>query len=333
MLFVLGLILAGVAAGAFVLYVKHLTRGLPPVFRYEDYLGSATQSSYVLGADGSVLKVFSVERRTVVPKEDMPRVLVLATVAAEDADFFAHEGIDYVGIARAMWKNIRARRFKQGASTITQQVARTFFLSQEKKLERKLKEAVLALELERKLDKDEIIALYPNQIYFGHGRYGAEEASRFYFGRPVRELGLAEAALLAGVINSPERLTPYRHAERAERRRAYVLRQMIAKGFVDQERGRATLEAPLGVLPEPPSRAREAPYYVDAVRRRVVGALGKEALYRGGLKIHTALRPRAQEAAEEAVRAGLARVDAALRVWRPQRHFDENLGHRPDEVG
>ena len=267
-LFVLLLILGVAAAGAFVLYVRHLSSDLPPVFRYEDYLGSATQSSYVLGADGSVLSVFSAERRTVVPKEDMPRVLVLATVAAEDADFYAHEGIDYIGIVRAMWKNLRAGRFKQGASTITQQVARTFYLTQEKKLERKLKEAVLALELERKLDKDEIIALYLNQIYFGHGRYGAEEASRFYFGRPVRELGLAEAALLAGVINSPERLTPYRYPDRTRKRRAYVLRQMVAKGFVDEERGSAALEAPLGVLPAPPGPVREAPYYVDAVRRR-----------------------------------------------------------------
>ena len=314
-------LLGAIGAVGFIWVVGDVAEDLPRIFNYEEYLEHSDQASYILSAEGKILRAFFEERRTVVRKEEIPEVMKYAAIAAEDADFYSHEGIDYLGIARAMWKNIRERRFAQGASTITQQVARSFHLTQEKNIQRKLREAVLARELERRLTKDELISLYLNQIYFGHGRYGVEEASRFYFGRGVKELGLAEAALLAGVINSPERLSPYKHPERALKRRSYVLKQMVSKGFVDSERGEAALEAPLGILNSRPRRKDEAPYFVDVVRRRIKQTLGSDRLKKGGLRIETTLSLPAQHAAEEAVRKGLAQVDLDTQTWKPIKRF------------
>ncbi len=319
----LGLVLGILAAVAFVVLIQELSQDLPEVFAYETYLAQAKQASRVLASDGTIISEFFEERRTVVPKERVPRVMQLAMVAAEDADFYRHGGVDYMGIARAMWRNLRAGRFVQGASTITQQVARTFYLTQEKTISRKLREMVLARELERRMSKEEILTLYLNQIYFGHGAYGIEEASRTFFGRSVDELGLAEAALLAGLVQSPERLSPYKHPERARKRRAYVLEQMMEKGFVDRARGEEALASDLGVLDVPPRRARRAPWFADVVRRRLKAVFSEAELKTGGLRVETTVDLGAQQAADRAVQRGVAHADLRLKVWEPERHFKE----------
>ena len=273
------LFLMGVAALALFIYIE--SKNLPELYRYEDYRKEAVQMSKVVASDGSLLYRYYEEQRRVVPKDEIPKVVKYAVVAAEDADFYNHPGIDLWGIFRATIRNLVTRRYAQGGSTITQQVTRTFHLTKKKTIRRKIRELILAYRLEDRLEKDEIMALYLNQIYFGHGRYGIEEASQFYFGRSVRKLGLAEAALLAGVIQSPERLSPYKHPKRSLERRRYVLQQLIDKGFVDADRGKAAMEAPLGVLPAPPKPPVQAPYFVDVVRRRLEKTLGYLLLKKG----------------------------------------------------
>jgi penicillin-binding protein 1A len=277
----LGAVLALIGFITLAVWIYIESRNLPEVFSYEDYKDRAVQMSEVVAEDGAHLHYFFDERRIVVPREEIPDVMKIAMVAAEDADFYSHGGIDFWGIFRSMIKNVLRRRFAQGASTITQQVARTFYLSQRKTLKRKLREMILSQKLERKLSKDEILSMYLNQIYFGHGRYGVEAASRYYFGRSVKDLGLAEAALLAGLVQSPERLSPYKHPKRAKARRAYVLKQLVSKDFVDEKRGLAAQSAPLGVLPRRPQSPPEAAYFVDAVRRRLEATLGISILMHG----------------------------------------------------
>lgn len=296
-----------------------LDRQLPDVFRFEDYRGEALQTTRILSADGTVLAELFVERRTVVDVERLPPHVVDAVVATEDAGFFEHPGIDVLGIARAMLANLRAGRVRQGGSTITQQVAKTFFLSPERTLWRKLKELVLARKLERKLSKREILALYLNQIYFGHGRYGVEEAARFYFGRPARDLDVAEAALLAGLIRSPERLTPFRHPEAALRRRAHVLRRMADVGRLEPEEAERLAATPLRLADERHPDDGIAGHFVAAVVRDLEARFGREHLRRAGLTVHTTLDPQAQRAANEAVAAGLRRVDERGDFARPLR--------------
>jgi membrane peptidoglycan carboxypeptidase len=243
----LGIVLAlgGFAAWAWI------DAHLPRIFRFEDYAASALQVTRVLAADGSVIDELFIERRTVVALEAVPKHLRDAVIAAEDADFYAHRGVDPMGIARALYRDVAEGRFAQGGSTITQQVARTFYLTAEKTLLRKAREAVLAFKLERELTKDAILALYLNQIYFGHGRWGVQEAARLYFGADVQSLGLAESALIAGVIQSPGRLSPFVDPEAARARRHYVLQQMVTHGLASPAAARDAERAPLPVAPGP----------------------------------------------------------------------------------
>lgn len=250
---------AAVAGGA----LWWLTRDLPRFDALVDY--APLEATRVYAADGSLVATFHEELRTVVPPEEIPEVLKRAILAAEDADFYRHEGLDYVGIARAFLKNLLAGEMKQGASTITQQVVKTFLLSPERTLERKLKEAILARRLEKNLTKDEILYLYLNQIYFGHGRYGVEEASRFYFGKGVKDLGLGEAAVIAGVVQSPARLSPVNHPERAKQRQRYVLDRMLENGWIDAEAHAREVAAPIVVA------ARREPAPAPIISRRCDG--------------------------------------------------------------
>ena len=184
------------------------------------------------------------EKRTVVPYEAIPKVLINAVVSAEDADYFHHDGLNYRGMVRAVLEDVLRGRRAQGGSSITQQVVKNLILSPERTLRRKVQEAILARQLSQKLSKEDILALYLNQIYYGHGRYGCEEAARYYFGKSVRDINLAEAALLAGLPQSPERLSPRKHPDAAKTRQRYVLGQMAEHGYIDlgdrrPRRGRA----------------------------------------------------------------------------------------------
>jgi penicillin-binding protein 1A len=236
-------------------------RGLPSAASLRQY--EPPQTTRILDQRGSLVAEMFSERRTVVPMSRVPRVLVLSVLAAEDADFYHHAGMDLPSMLRAVVKTTLAGRAAQGGSTITQQVVKNLLLTPEKKFERKLKELVLARRLESELSKDEILGLYLNHINFGHGRYGVQEAARFYFGKDVEKLTLSEASLLAGIPQSPSHLSPRSHPEAARRRQMFVLDQLESKRALywddlpleEIERARRT-EALLAPAPNVGERAR-----------------------------------------------------------------------------
>ena len=310
------LTLMGGVAGAVTLW--WFSRDLPELISLDDY--RPLQSSRVWSADGVELAVFAKERRTIVPVDRIHPMMRKAMLAAEDADFYRHEGLDYRGMLRALLVTLKqGGRITQGASTITQQVVKTFLLTPERTYQRKLKEIILARRLEQNLTKDDILTLYLNQIYYGHGRYGIEEASRFFYGKSAADLTVAEAAMLAGLVQSPERLSPVKHPEAAQKRRAYVLDQMVKTGALapaDAERWKA---APLTAEKHIPNGHQLGDGFVEHVRRQLKELVGDDLLYGGGLSIHTTLQADRQEAAEEAVREGLRAIDRRRRFRRPLR--------------
>ncbi|MCK6529556.1 PBP1A family penicillin-binding protein [Myxococcota bacterium] len=255
---------------------------------------------------------FFEEQRYVVPYERIPRHVIDAFVAAEDAGFFQHRGVDPMGMARAALRNAREGRLAQGGSTITQQVTRSFLLTREKSFERKLKEVILATRIEETLDKEQILHLYLNQIFLGHGAYGVEAAARLYFGKHVEDLTLAEAALVAGLPQAPSRYTPIHHYDAARARQRYVLDQMADNGFVSRPEAEAAFAEPLCFARKRDLARTEAPHYVEEVRRALVARYGHDAVYREGLEVETAMEWPLQEAAREAVAAGTALVDRRL---------------------
>ena len=205
----------------------YFSRGLPSVATLRDY--RPPQTTRVYDRNRSVIGEIFTERRTVIPMSEVPRHVVLSVLAAEDADFYEHEGLDYRGILRALGRDILEGRAAQGGSTITQQVVKLMLLTPERTISRKLRELILARRLENELSKDEILHLYLNSVNFGQGRYGIQEAAQYYFGKDAKELSLAEASLLAGVPQAPARLSPRRHPEAAKRRQRFVLSQLEAK--------------------------------------------------------------------------------------------------------
>jgi penicillin-binding protein 1A len=303
---------------------------LPDVFSFAAYRRIATEASRIQAQGGEVLATFGPEIRTVVPAERIPKVLRAALVCAEDAAFYSHPGLDLMGIARALWIDTVRGRYSHGASTITQQFAKTRFLSREKTLLRKLRELVLARRLETRLGKDEILTLYANEVYFGHGRYGIEEAARFYFGKSGGEVDVAEAALLAGIVNSPATFSPLRHPDQARRRRTYVLQQMVQHGYLtpaDRDRAERTPLPSQGH----DARAGVGAWYIEHARRFVENQVGREALQAGGLRITLALDVAVQQAAEKAVADGLHALDAKYKTAEPVRRYADaaelKLGH------
>lgn len=247
--------------------------------------------------------------RTVVPLDSVPPVLVDAVIAAEDANFRTHAGLDWLGMVRALFVNIWKGYYAQGGSTITQQVVRTFYLGREKTLERKVKEVLLARRLEKHLTKNQILALYLNQICFGHGRYGVEEAARYYFGKSVTDVTLAEAALLAGLPKGPAVYSPRINPERALGRRRYVLSRMAALGMIGEDQRRRADAEPIRLAPERSVRAPWAAEFVEAVQGELTKRMGEDALRRGGFTVTTTVDPALQHAARSAALAGLRAID------------------------
>jgi len=319
-LFATTLVAAAIGTGAAWAGFAWLEARLPDVFSFDSYKRIALESTRVYASGGELIARFGPENRTVVPQQRIPKTMLYAAVCAEDASFFNHPGLDVAGIARALWVDVTEGRYAQGASTITQQFAKTRYLSREKTLLRKLKELVLARKLEQKLSKNDILALYLNEIYFGHGRYGVEEAARLYFGKPIAQVDLAEAALLAGLINGPERLSPYKRPDLAFKRRAYVLDQMARRGYItaaDADRAGAE-PIPSAVHAE---LDMEAPYYVSEVRRRLRSVVPAARLRKGGLRVDVAMDASVQSVAQDAVVKGLVRIDKAQKNARPLRHY------------
>ncbi|MCH2185804.1 PBP1A family penicillin-binding protein [Myxococcota bacterium] len=329
-------LMAGGAAGYW--FYDQFLRDLPDLRRIEDY--SPALTSLVLDRNGRPIGEFYEEQRRLVPIGEIPRHVQLAFVAAEDKSFFEHEGLDYSSIARAALANLRGGGIRQGASTITQQMVKSLLLTPERTFRRKIREMILARRIEEHFTKDEILYLYVNQIYFGHGAWGIGQAARAYFGKEVPELTLSESALLAGLPQRPSAYSPYRDPEAAERRRQYVLERMWVDGFIDQ----ASYEEALANPPEIGGPAEDenlepAAHFVELVRRHLFEAIGSEAVLRGGLIIETTLDLDLQRAAVEALREGLEAHDkrqgyrGPLRTAEPDQ-FDEviaSLGERNSE--
>jgi penicillin-binding protein 1A len=310
-----GLGLAAVGLLTLWLVVRHYESDLPSI---PDLKGNYNppQVTRVLARDGTTLlaEIFT-ERRTVIPIATLPAHVKLAVLAAEDAGFYEHEGLDYYGMLRAFLVNLRARRTRQGGSTITQQVVKNLLLDPERSFRRKIREVILARQLEQQISKDEILELYLNHIYFGHGRFGIEEAARYYFGKPAREVTLAEAAMLAGLPAGPELYSPRHDAVRAQNRRAFVLAQMLDKGFIDQRQHDAAIVEPLRLPPAVEPQGTLAPEVVEIVKRRLKEAIGDSQ--KGGYTITTTIDPKLQAAARKAVRDNLAAYDKRYKLLAP----------------
>jgi penicillin-binding protein 1A len=301
-----GAILGGALIGVFLAFESDL----PQVTSLEDFQPNII--TQVFAADGSVLGEFAIEKRVVVEFRDIPPVLRNAIVAVEDADFWKHIGINPWRIPGAALANLRSGRRGQGFSTLTMQLTRLLFLTPEKTYERKVKEIILAFQIEKNFTKEEIFTLYCNQIYFGHGNYGVEAASRFLFGKPVKDLTLPEAALLAGIPQNAPRLSPIHHPDRALARRNHVLDRMAEEKYIGREEADAAKREPLGLhlQRDPPSIA---PYFLEEVRKYLEREYGSQRIYQGGLRVYTTLDPAMQRAAGRALRDGLRALDRRAR--------------------
>jgi penicillin-binding protein 1A len=283
---------------------------LPEINLLEQYKPSIT--SRVYSNDNRLIAEFFVENRTPVAFTDIPDMLVKALIATEDTRFYSHHGIDLRGIARALYRNIRARKVVEGGSTLTQQLSKVLFLNPERSYSRKLKEMILALRIEQRYTKQEILSLYLNQIYFGSGAYGVEAAARIYFGKHAKDLNLAECALLAGLPRTPTYYSPFKSPQSALGRRAYVLNRMIAAGVISREQAEEAKTAPLPVHAAVKAGGT-APYFVEYVRQKVEERFGSSILYSGGLNIYTSLDGDLQKYAEQAVEAGIVNIESRHR--------------------
>lgn len=291
----------------------YFSRDLPDFSNIFDYNPQAVTNVYA--ADGTLVAEFFDERRYPVPLKEIPLFVRHSFLAAEDASFYEHFGIDPVGILRAVLKNLAKGSARQGASTITQQVIKNVLLTREKSIKRKVKEAILAYRLEQELTKDQILEIYLNQIYFGNGAYGIKAASKTYYHKELDELTLAEAAMLAGLPKAPSRYSPVANYDAARQRQRYVLDQMVRAGFVTREAGRAALHEEIKVYPNSTDKIYYAPYYVTEVRRRFSELWEQYDIDSDGLEIHTALDLEADRLAQKAVKKGLREVDKR-RGWR-----------------
>jgi penicillin-binding protein 1A len=310
-------LMVGIVSGA-VLY-RELTSDLPPVDQLLRYQPPA--ATRVFADDGTLIGEFFVERRYLVPLARVPMHVRLAFLGAEDADFYRHRGVDPVSIVRAFLANVRSGVTRQGGSTITQQVVKNLLLTNERSWQRKAREAILALKLETKLSKDDILYLYLNQIYFGGNAYGIAAAAKTYFDVEVEELTVAQAALLAGLPQAPSRYDPLRQPKQALVRQHYVLDRMLAEGFLSHEQHEAARAEELRFAPRKPGVYLAAPWYVEHVRRLLEERYGTAAAQLG-LRVHTAVDLKMQDAAEKSLRSGLEELDRRQGFRGPVTHLE-----------
>ena len=311
-------LLVGSAVGVAALWAfTVLPRSLPNVAALETF--QPMQGTKIYDDNDELITELHVERRIFVPLAHIPRALREAVLATEDRRFYQHWGIDPIGVGRAVWQNYRRGRVVEGGSTITQQLTKVLFLTPDKSLERKLKEAVLALELERRYSKDRIFEMYLNQIYFGHGAYGVEAAARTYFGKSVSELNVREAALLAGLPRAPSAYSPFDHGDAAKRRREVVLRRMVDFGAIKEDEAKRLGRADLGLIP-PERRRTTGQYFLDYVQQTLEAKYGADMVFKGGLNVFSTLSPTMQLAAEQALRDGLRALEGRSKSAKPGEH-------------
>jgi penicillin-binding protein 1A len=305
------LFLVGVGAVAGLLW--HYNKDLPDYSQLQDY--EPPVMTRVHAADGSLLAEYATQRRLYLPIQAVPKLVTNAFVAAEDKNFYEHNGLDFVGITRAgiaYIENLGKGRRPQGASTITQQVAKNFLLTNEVSFERKIKEALLALKIERTYSKDKILELYINEIYLGFSAYGVAAASLLYFDKSVHELTIAEAAYLAALPKAPSELHPFRNRDRAVERRNYVIDRMRDDGYISAADAEKAKKLPLNVVQRPRgAHIFAGEYFAEEVRREILDKYGEKKLYEGGLSVRTTLDPKIQVIARKTFTDGLVKFDEA----------------------
>jgi len=299
-------LVAGTIFGAY----QYFSRDLPSTARLE--MIEPSLKTQVFADDGTLVGEFYVEDRALVPLEDIPNYMIDAIVAIEDRKFYSHWGVDIFGIARAFVANVREGWGTQGGSTITQQLARNLFDMYENTLSRKIKEALLAVRIERAYSKDEILEMYLNQIYFGAGAHGVEAAARVFFGNHANELTIGEATLLAGIPKNPRDYSPIYHLERALQRRAVVLQSMVETGTLFAEDAARIKNEPVETKTGRDEKPDFAAYFLEEVRRYLEQKYGADRLYHDGLRVYTALDPYLQKAAEDSMETQLQRME----IWK-----------------
>ena len=293
----------GIAGLSWILWIG--TQDLPSFESLQDYHPSVVTRVYA--DDGSVIGQYYVERRIYIPLAEIPQHLINAVIAVEDTRFFDHPGLDIVGIARATWTNLKRGGKIQGASTITQQLARSLFLSPERTYTRKIRELILAIKMEFVLTKEQILEMYLNQIYFGHGAYGVGSASLTYFDKELSKISLPEAAFLAGLPKAPSTYSPYRNPLLAKKRQELVLHRMVIAEFIPQALADDVMNTKMSFKRR--SFKNIASYFLEHVRQTLVEQYGETMVYKGGLQVHTTLNPAMQKSAEKNVRIGLRQLD------------------------
>ena len=308
------------------LVIMHYSIGLPDYRQLEDYRPPITTRLYA--QDGSLLAEYATQKRSFVPVEKIPDLLKQAFISAEDKNFYTHGGIDFTGIARAVLNNVQhlgSGKRPMGASTITQQVAKNFFLSSERSLSRKIKEALLARRMENAFTKDHILELYLNEIYLGQGSYGVASAAMAYFNKAMNELSLDEIAFLAALPKAPNNYHPLRRPEAAKERRDWVLTRMLDDGYITADEAYTAMQTPIHMTPSETKSLSDGQYFAEEVRRFVVDKYGDESINLGGLTIRTSLKPDLQKYATQALQTGLIEYDRR-HGWRgPVAHTDGDV--------
>ena len=309
-IFILLIALAGIICGILAGFFLALTHDLPQISSLENFRPSAVTRIY--SSDKVLIAELFAEKRDPVPLKVIPEYLKKAIVTTEDRNFYTHSGIDLKGIARAIIKDIWAGKFVEGASTITQQLAKTLFLNPKKTLVRKLKEAFLAFHLERRYTKDEILELYLNQVYFGSGAYGVESAARIFFNKSVKDLTLAECSLVSAMPKAPSRYSPLVNRDLSIKRRNIVLKQMLETGIINETEYNNALNERLN-LSKKNKHSLKAPYFVEYVKDFLENIIGSSRLYKGGLTIYTTLSYELQKTAEDAIAKGISDLESRMK--------------------
>jgi len=332
-LFVLTVVALGIAIGAY----KAILQNLPAVSDLENFEPNII--TYIYADDGEVIGEYAIEKRIEIAYEDIPEVLKQAIIATEDPRFYKHNGIDFFGILRALKEDVKlilTPRRLHGGSTISQQLSRELFLHRKQTIRRKLKEIILALQIERKYAKEEILTMYCNQFNLGHGAYGVEAAAQLYFGKRVSELTLEEAAMITGIFRGPSYYSPYRNTDVTFGRRNHVINRMVAEGFITPQEGEEARKSPMNVLPLYRGTSGFAAYFKEEVRKYLETNYGADALYTEGLRVYTTLNTQYQRYAEEAIVAHLHMMDKR-QGWRDDKinlleRGIENLGEITEPV-
>ena len=288
-------------------FMRYIFSGLPPVYEMEEYTPSLTTKVY--DRNNKLIHEFSIEKRSMVPLSEIPVDLQNAVVAMEDREFFEHAGLSFRGIFRALLHDLIHVSAKQGASTLTQQLSRGVFLTQEKKIIRKIREAILAVQIEHQFSKQEILQLYLNQIYLGGGAYGVKAAAKRYFNKDLADLTTGEAALIVGLVPAPERYNPFVNPERSRQRRDLVLSVMKGQGYITQEEYEAATQEPLPTRQTVTENYKPGLYFIEHIRRMLEEKYGTETLWKGGLNIYTTVDIDQQAAAEQIMNDRLQKLD------------------------